>query len=125
MPLGQDALEVGSPVDPAAHPALLAGDDVAGAELAFDQTGLPALQLTFTADGRETFAAWAAHVGDYLAFVLDGTAISVPVLGGTRSTDGVGGRGDGGWGEARSVAWSRPLRGRLPAPVREVATNAR
>ena len=127
VPLGQDALEVGSPVDPAAHPALLAGDEVAGAELAFDQTGLPALQLTFTADGRATFAAWtAAHVGDYLAFVLDGTAISVPVLRDSIPDGVVQVSGDGGWGEAevsRLVALLSA--GELPAPVREVATNAR
>ncbi|HEY4190211.1 MAG TPA: hypothetical protein VGM28_07305 [Candidatus Limnocylindrales bacterium] len=78
------ALLGASPVNPGApvHGSPLLSDNAfTDARVGTDQTGAPTLDLAIDAQAAGVFAdVTRTHVGDYLALVLDGVAISVPVI---------------------------------------------
>ncbi len=81
VPLGQTPAAAGDPIDTASHPPLFGNEGIAGASSGVDQTGHPALELTLTPDAAKTFGAWtSAHIGDYLAVVMDGVVATAPVI---------------------------------------------
>ena len=62
-------------------PALLQGDQLASAQVSYDQFGRPAVDLAFNADGTRTFAeVTRANIGRQLAIVLDDEVFSAPTL---------------------------------------------
>ena len=81
VPLGQTPASAGDGVDTAKYPPLFGNEGIAGASSGVDQSGNPALELTLTPAAAKTFGAWtSAHVGDYLAIVVDGVVVTAPVI---------------------------------------------
>jgi preprotein translocase subunit SecD len=61
--------------------AILTEADVAGAQVEADPYGLPYVGLEFTAEGRVRFSdATAANIDGFLAIVVDGKVVSVPMI---------------------------------------------
>ncbi len=128
VPLGDQPASVGEQLDPAAHPPLFSGDQVAGAKLGSDQTGARTVDFTLRPEGARLFADYtAASIGTYFAIVLDGVVISAPVIqsaipgGEVQITQG----GLGGYPLAEARRLIAILgSGALPFPIFEVSNNA-
>jgi len=75
---------VAAPVDPGQRvggPPLLTKEAITAATVGTDQTGNPTLDLTLSDPAAAVFRdATSAHIGEYLPIVLDGVAISDPVI---------------------------------------------
>ena len=128
VPLGQDPVEDGAHVDLTQHPALISGDQVTSQGISYDQTGARVVQFTLSQTAAATFSTWTSdHVGESLAVVFDGTALSVPVIM-SPIPDGIvqiSGPGPGGWSEAEATRLVAILgAGELPTPITEVSSNA-
>lgn len=60
---------------------LMTGAALQDATVGADEIGSPVIDFTLTGDGNRIFGAFTgAHIGDYLAIVLDKTVISAPVI---------------------------------------------
>jgi preprotein translocase subunit SecD len=80
VPLGDEMVSAGTPVDTAARPPLLEGG-VMDAAIGADQTGRRTLDLAFQPPGATLIERWTTdHVGEVLAVVLDGTVTTAPVV---------------------------------------------
>jgi preprotein translocase subunit SecD len=80
---GPESLQPGDALPPGLEPLLRAGDiDPAGVALDPGSGGSSAgVTLRFTPAGGVALAAWSAdHVGDFLAIVVDGRVVSVPLI---------------------------------------------
>jgi protein-disulfide isomerase len=119
--------DVGSPIDPALA-VLLTGSDIdATTARAVDQTKLNGgwgVRFDLTAEGTATFAEWStAHQSEFFAFVLDGTVVSAPYVGGPITDGGVVINNEFSADEARRLAATMKL-GSLPVPVTELSVTA-
>jgi hypothetical protein len=66
---------------PVSEPALLGNQDIANVTEATDQNGHPALNITVTGGNTQFLADYTgAHIGEQLAFVLDGNVVSAPLV---------------------------------------------
>lgn len=127
VPLGATPVEEGQPVDLAAFPPLFSGDQVASARIGSDQTNQRAIDLTLRPEAASLFAAYTRdHIGEYFAIVLDGSAVSVPVI--QSAIEGgevlISSGGLGGFAAVDAQALVALIgSGPLPFPVEEVANN--
>jgi preprotein translocase subunit SecD len=81
VPLGQTQVQRGQALDLTQFPPLFSGGEVAVASIGADQTGRRTVDLVLREPARQAFAVYtAAHVGDFLAIVLDGRVVSAPVI---------------------------------------------
>lgn len=81
VPLGDTQVAEGQPIDLERFPPLFTGDQIASATIAADQAGMRAVNLVLKDEGRQLFADYTSgNVGSSFAIVLDGQAISVPVI---------------------------------------------
>ena len=79
--LGAAPVEAGQPVNLALFPPLFSGDQIASASISANETGQRTIDLALRPEGTSLFATYTrAHVGEYFAIVLDGTAVTVPVI---------------------------------------------
>lgn len=93
--IGKTAQLVFSEVSPSLKPTNLTGADLAESSVVFDQnTGKPAVSLTFTKEGGDKFAKITGdNVGKPVAIVLDNEVVSAPnvqekIVGGTAQITG-------------------------------------
>jgi preprotein translocase subunit SecD len=76
VPLGHASAAPKDPVDLAAHPALLAEQDVTHATPSTDAAGRPIVTLQLAQPAALTLFGWSsAHTGETLAIVLDGVVV--------------------------------------------------
>lgn len=81
VPLGNVPVLGGETVDLDRFPPLFVSDGVAAATEAVDQNGIAVLDIRLTQGAAVEFGAWTeAHVGEYFAIVVDGVAVSVPMI---------------------------------------------
>ena len=81
VPLGATPVEEGQAIDVEQFRPIFSGDQVMDAAVGSDQTGQRTIDLAFGPEGSSLFADHtAAHIGEYFAIALDGTAISVPLI---------------------------------------------
>jgi preprotein translocase subunit SecD len=81
VPLGDTQMSEGQHIDLVAFPPLFSGDQVADASVGSDQTGHRTVDFVLRDQGRQLLADYTRNnIGTYLAIVLDGLAISVPVI---------------------------------------------
>ena len=127
VPLGSTPVEEGQPVDLAAFPPLFSGDQVASARIGSDQTNQRAIDLTLRPEAASLFAAYTRdHIGEYFAIVLDGSAVSVPVI--QSAIEGgevqISSGGLGGFAAVDAQALVALIgSGPLPFPLQEVANS--
>jgi preprotein translocase subunit SecD len=128
VPLGDTPSAEGATVDLTRYPPLFSGDQVSKASIGSDQTGSRTIDFTLRAEGKQKFAAYTAqNVGTYFAIVLDGQAISVPVIkdsipnGQVQITPGA--LGGFSLAEAQNLVTIVQF-GQLPFPIVEVSNNA-
>jgi preprotein translocase subunit SecD len=125
VPLGETQMSEGQQIDLVAFPPLFSGDQVASASVGSDVTGHRTVDFVLRDQGRQLLADFTRNnIGTYLAIVLDGQAISVPVIMDTIaggevqiSTSGVGGFT---LGQAQRLVTVLQF-GQLPFPLQEVA----
>ncbi len=68
-------------LDHVTGPTLLTRDAITDARVGMNQTGNPTLDLTLTPSAAVTLGdASRTHIGEYVPMVLDGVAVSVPVI---------------------------------------------
>jgi hypothetical protein len=126
VPFGQTPFNAGEQIDLAAFPALFGNEAVSSATAGTDQTGRRTLDITFTASGRQAFAAYSsAHVGDFLGIVLDGRVVTAPAI----NEAITGGTLQVGLASDTTSSTVRTLiavidGGALPDPIRELASEA-
>jgi protein-export membrane protein SecD len=100
---------------------VMTGADLESATIGFNQTtGQPEIQFSLRDSGRNTFATYtSAHVGDFLAIVMDKVVLSAPRIN-SAITDGQGViEGQFTQEEARSLAIQMQY-GALPVPLNVV-----
>jgi preprotein translocase subunit SecD len=127
VPLGETQMSEGQQIDLVAFPPLFSGDQVASASVGSDVTGHRTVDFVLRDQGRQLLADFTRNnIGTYLAIVLDGQAISVPVIMDTIaggevqiSTSGVGGFT---LGQAQRLVTVLQF-GQLPFPLQEVARS--
>jgi hypothetical protein len=96
---GKLVAEVGEPL-PKPEPALFGWDGIASVAEGTDEQSRPTLEITLKPAAREAFATYtASHLNEYLAIVIDGEVVSLPVVqapipGGEVSFSGGGPTGD-------------------------------
>ena len=126
VPLGSEPVAAGDPVDLAKHPALFGGEAIASSATGSDQTGRPTIELTLTDPAATTFATWtSAHIGEYLAIVVDGKALAAPVIK-SAIADGkvsIGLSGQPDDAVRQTSATAALLAGPLPHPLTVVGTS--
>ena len=126
VPLGQDALNAGDPVDRAQYPALFGNEGLADAAVGTNgQTGNRLINLTLAPAAARAFADYtAAHVGQYFAIVLDGRVVTAPVIK-SAIPDGevqIEQSGTvGGWDADVASQFVTLLKTPLPAPLVEIS----
>jgi preprotein translocase subunit SecD len=127
VPLGTTPVEAGGPVDLAKNPPLFSGDQVASARISQEQGGLRVVDLALGPDAAALFAAYTRnHVGEFFAIVMDGVALTVPVI--QSAIEGgevrIMGAGAGGFPLDEAQALVTIIgSGPLPFPVQELANN--
>jgi preprotein translocase subunit SecD len=127
VPLGPEMLGAGDAVDLAEHPPLFSGDQVSGAGIGIDQSGMRTVDITLRPAGAGIFAAYtASHIGEAFAIVMDGTVLAAPTIQSAIPAGQlqVSGAGEGGFPLEEAQRLVTILgSGALPVPVQEVASN--
>jgi preprotein translocase subunit SecD len=127
VPLGDETMTSGQEIDLGQFPPLFSGDQVASASIGVDQTGQRTVDLTLKDEAKRLFADYTAqNIGKSFALVLDGKAISSPVIrdsipgGQVRITQG----GIGGFSLVEAQNFVTILQfGQIPIPLQEVGAE--
>ncbi len=128
VPLGATPVEAGQPVDLALFPTLFSGDQIASASISEDETGQRTIDLALRPEGTSLFATYTrTHVAEYFALVLDGSALTVPVINGAIENGELkiisGAVGGFPLDQAQALV-AIIASGSLPFPIQEVSNNA-
>jgi preprotein translocase subunit SecD len=106
------------------YPAILTGADLQSVTVTNDNLGKYQIAIVFKDSGKQIFADYTTnHVGDFIAFVLDGKVISTPRV----STAITGGQGviSGNFTYESATSLAVQLRyGSLPVPLKVVESRA-
>ena len=129
---GSAAVGATGAVTPTVNPAtgspyvtIMTGADLESANIGFNQTtSAPEIQFTLRDTGKDKFAEYtSAHVGDFLAIVMDKVVLSAPRIN-SAITDGAGViEGQFTQDEARSLAIQMQY-GALPVPLNVIDIRA-
>lgn len=119
-----EAGDIEEPISDAVYETVMTGEILRTSDVQIDPaTGSPLVSFTLTAEGAQQFGDYtSAHVGDYLAIVLDGVVISAPQI----ESAITGGQGviTGQFTLEEATRLSTQLRyGALPIPLTVASTS--